>query len=118
MTIRAILTIALLVGCEPVTPPNAPTKPTSDASIPDPIPASDAGPDVAPACGSCACACAVLEWAGCDEGRPTQRAPVQSCEEVCEAVNAFPGLRLPTACVSMARSIYAIRACGVKCGAR
>lgn len=46
----------------------------------------------------------------------TKAEPFMTCTQHCEYVNAFPGLRLPTVCVSVAQSIEAIRACGVKCG--
>lgn len=100
-----------LSGCEPL--PNPPRPPTP------PTPVVDAGPQrdaFTPTSGSsCAQACAVLVWLGCEEGLPTARG--QSCESVCYSVESFPGFSLPTTCVTVARSIDAARACGVKCGA-
>jgi hypothetical protein len=111
----AILVASFALACQPLPTPQPPS-PKADAAQPPPAPTpSDAGIDVAPACATCVCACAVLEWAGCPESRPTQRQPILRCEEVCEEINDFPGMRLPTVCVSAARSIEEIRKCGVRC---
>jgi hypothetical protein len=105
------LIVALLL-CAPACGP----KPTPNP----PVPAVDAGadtrPDAAPPVivgAGCAPACAVLSWLGCVEGRPTPNG--DSCDAVCERARAFPNFSLPTACISTARTVGAVRACGVKC---
>lgn len=99
-----------LAACPPLPAPH-PVPPDADSSTPAPWPFGDAGP--VPIGYGCAQACAALAFVACPEGTATTNG--QSCDAVCESVQGFPRLRMPTACVSKARTIDEVRSCGVKC---
>lgn len=117
----AIAALLALAACPPAPvpppPPDADAAPVDDAAaeaMPESAAPVDATPDRAlvttPSCGG---ACAVLAWVGCPEGNKTPKG--RTCEEVCESTKAVPNVALPTACVSVARTIDQVRKCGVKC---
>jgi hypothetical protein len=111
---------ALCLACQPVPPPRPPVVEAIDASVPPPPDAAFVGPTT-PAAN---CAYAMLEWLGCSEGMATPRdrdAGIdnqESCRRVYARATNFPGLTLPAACACQARSVDAVRACGIKCGAK
>lgn len=103
----------LWLACQPIPSPNPPPQPDADAAPPMSPP--DAAAPVLTG-SQCAQFCAVLDWLGCPEGRPTPKG--EPCSDVCDAVTSFPNLKLPTAQIIKCRDIACVQRAGVKCGAR
>lgn len=123
------LLACLVAACQPIPGP-VPPSPDADSSVPPPPPPldipdasvdpvaeaaapSDVRADLVLSGTQCAQFCAVLDWLGCPEGRPTPKG--EPCSDVCDAVTGFPGLKLPTAATIKCRDIACVRKAGVRC---
>jgi len=128
---RVLLCVALLCAACPPAP--VVPQPDADAMPPPPPmvvdasvePIGDAGDsdatrrpkrDALPPTTTCGRACVQLQSLGCQEGAPTPHG--ETCESVCLRTNAFPGVKLPAACLVTATTVNQARSCGVKCGTK
>lgn len=62
----------------------------------------------------CEAACTVLRAHACTEGEPSRVRQVP-CEQVCANVEATEGMTFRAACLAEAKTLVAVRACGVEC---
>jgi len=95
-------------ACAPTPAPAPPPKDTTTVVMtPPPRTGADASRP-----SPCAQACTVLQKAACEEGRPTKDG--ETCTEFCTRIQArLQDLR--AGCVSEAKDLPGIRACGVRC---
>ena len=94
----------VLAACTPLPPhPPAPDDPTAYPPSSYSLDASGATP--------CEVACAHLAAFHCPEAQPTKAGV--TCPEICARGQRLE--ELPTACLSRAGSVAAVRACGVRC---
>jgi hypothetical protein len=99
----ALATAFVVVACTVLPPhPPAPDDPTA-------YPPSSYGVDASGT--PCEVACAHLAAVQCPEARPSKAG--RSCPDICARGQALE--ELPTACLSRANTVTAVRACGVRC---
>jgi hypothetical protein len=116
----------LAVDCKPIPTPVPPPQPDADSSAPLPpqnspdaaAPARDSSSDLVLSGSTCAQFCAVIDWIGCSEARPTPKG--ESCEHVCDDVHGFnfKAFEQTVKDATKCRDVECVRRAGVKCGAR
>ena len=101
----------LLTACPPPPKPvptdaDAAPAPTQDASTDAPVDAAPAKP--------CVSACARLSELGCPEALPVDGG--STCLQICEQAEATGKFNLKPQCISAAKTVEEVRACGsVRC---